>query len=348
MKKYCLCILLILAIGCASVPARRVNTRANARYCPTSALIDVNELCQKHDMRYGFDTLDDVVRIFSSEKEMRLLLNSSVGYFDGGIIYLKRAPIYSEGKIFIPAEIEKIFTSGLRVPFKPPFTIKTIVIDPGHGGKDPGAISPTGLMEKEINLKVAKYLEDELRKRGFRVILTRSRDTFLTLEERVNVAKKYSADLFVSVHANSNRAKYVSGIEVYYLSPSHFNSNERSIKLAKIDSVWPKGMTFSAKAILWDLLLTKNYAISVEFSQVLYSTFKNLGFKVKVPRKGPYYVLKSAYVPSVLVEIGYLSNKYEEKVLRRTYYQKQIAESIALGIVSLNKTYTRLARADAR
>ena len=73
-----------------------------------------------------------------------------------------------------------------------------------------------------------------------------------------------------------------------------------------------------------------------------------MGFKVKVPRKGPYYVLKSAYVPSVLVEMGYLSNKYEEKILRRTYYQKQIAETIALGIVSLNKRYTRFARSDAR
>jgi N-acetylmuramoyl-L-alanine amidase len=344
MRKYSLCILLIFVIGCAGVPTKRIS----ARYCPTSALIEVSELCQKHDMRYGFDTLDDVVRIFSSEKEMRLLLNSCVGYFDGGIIYLKRAPIYSEGKIFIPAEIEKIITSGLRVPFKPPFTIKTIVVDPGHGGKDPGAISPSGLREKEINLKVAKYLEAELRKRGFRVILTRSRDTFLTLEERVNVAKKYKADLFVSVHANSNRTKYVSGIEVYYLSPSRLNSKERSVKLAKIGSVWPRSMPFSAKAILWDMLLTKNYAISVEFSHALYSTFKNLGFKVKVPLKGPYYVLRSAYVPSVLVEIGYLSNKYEEKILRRKYYQKNIAESIALGIVSLNKTYTRLARKDAR
>ena len=293
MRKYLIFILAIFVMGCASVPTRR----ATARYLPSSYFIEVGEFCQKYGMNHGFDTLDDVVRISSSEKEMRLLLNSRVGYLNGGIFYLKNPPLYSEGKIFIPSEIERVITRGLKIPFKAPFEIKTIVVDPGHGGKDPGAISPTGLEEKDINLNVAKYLEKELRKRGFKVILTRSRDTFLTLEERVSVAKKYNADLFVSVHANSNRAQYVSGIEVYYLSPSHFNSKERSLKLAKIDSVWSGSVPFSARAILWDMLLTKNYAISVEFSHALHSTFKNMGFKVKVPRKAPYYVF-GPYAPS--------------------------------------------------
>ncbi|MFA7677706.1 MAG: N-acetylmuramoyl-L-alanine amidase, partial [Candidatus Omnitrophota bacterium] len=138
----------------------------------------------------------------------------------------------------------------------------------------------------------------------------------------------------ISIHANANHSSKISGVEIYYLSPFRLNSSERALKLAKTENFNGKKYPTDVKAILWDLLITKNYASSVQFSNTLYFAFKNLGFKVKPPRKAPFYVLRFAYVPSVLVEMGYLTNCYEEKILRKKYYQKQIARAIALAVES--------------
>ena len=327
--------------GCAHTPSSR--SRRSKDFDPQE-FVEVSDFCNKHNLSLSFDTLDDMVRLSNGEKEMRVLLNSLVGYLNGGIFYLNDSPHYNQGKIFLPKELDKVISSENVLSLRQPFEIKTIVIDPGHGGKDPGAISPTGLKEKDINLKVAKLLKEDLEKRGFKVILTRARDAYLTLQERVDVAKRYNADLFVSLHANSNKAKYISGIEVYHLSPSRLNSVKRAVKLARADSEWQDKVPLDARTILWDMMLTKNYALSVEFSNAFYKTFKDMGFEVKSPRRAPFYVLENAHVPSVLVEMGYLSNQYEEKVLRKSYYQKQIAETIALGVINLTKRYKKLAR----
>ncbi|UCD15426.1 MAG: N-acetylmuramoyl-L-alanine amidase, partial [Candidatus Omnitrophota bacterium] len=205
--------------------------------------------------------------------------------------------------------------------------------------------STKGMKEKDLNLKVAKLLKDDLAKTGFKVVLTRNKDVFLSLKERVDVAKKINADLFISIHANSNRARFVRGVEFYYLSPVQFDSQERAGSLVKEKELWAsKGLSDEAQAILWDMLLTKNYALSVDFVNRLYSTFKNLGFKVRTPKSASFYVLKCASVPSILIEMGYLSNKYEERSLGRKSYQKQISEAIALSVVSLNKRYTSLVK----
>jgi len=304
-----------------------------------SDYISLEDFCGKHGLEYQFDTIDDVIRVFSSEKEVKVLLNSVVGSADGTVFYLKKAPVYFKGEILLPRQLEKIVFSKDFAVFKPLFSVDTIVIDPGHGGKDPGAVSACGLYEKTVNLAISKYLKDRLEKEGFKVFLTREKDVYLSLQDRVDIAKKRDADLFVSIHANSNRSKKVSGVEVYHLSPTQLNSHERSIKLAKSEDFKGKDISCGAKAILWDLLITKNYSFSVEFSNILYFNFKNLGFKVKPPKKAPFYVLRYACTPSVLVEAGYLSNHYEEKALRRRHYQKQIAEGVALSIMSLKNRY---------
>jgi len=175
---------------------------------------------------------------------------------------------------------------------------------------------------------------------GFKVILTRNKDVFVSLAQRANIAKQHNADLFVSIHANANRSRKVDGVEIYYLSPAHLKAQERSVRLARSENFQGKSMSLDTKAILWDLLIRKNYCLSVELSDIFYLTFKNLGFNIKPPRKAPFYVLKYAYVPSILIEMGYLSNVYEEKTLRKKYYQKQIAQAIALGISSLKRRHT--------
>jgi len=335
MKRIIIVLVLILTTACATAPHRGSGVRVS-----NSDYIDIVSFCKKHNYEYSFDTIDDLVRIYSPDKDIKLLLNSAVGTLSGSIFYLKKPPVYLKGKILLPRQLEKIITSGEFVSFRPLFTIKTIVVDAGHGGKDPGAISSRGLQEKTINLRVAKYLKQELEQMGFNVILTRSRDSFLTLAQRTNIAKKHNADLFVSVHANSNHSRKVSGVEIYYLSPSRLKSQERSVRLARSENFQGKNMPSDVKAILWDLVIRKNYGFSVELSDIFYLTFKNLGFNIKPPKKASFYVLRYAYVPSILVEMGYLSNRYEETALRKKHYQKQIAHAIALGISSLKRRHS--------
>jgi len=307
--------------------------------------IDINSFCKKYDFDYDFDTLDDMVRIYSSNREIKLILNSVVGSINGKTVYFNSPPLYSKGIIRLPEELERIVSLQENIAFKPSYKVKTIVVDPGHGGKDPGAISVSGMKEKDLNLKVAKLLKDDLVMKGFRVVLTRDKDIFLSLRERVEISRKVNADLFVSIHANSNRTRSVSGVEFYCLSPSKFDSQKCAESIVKEENLWfSKQLSSDEQAILWDMLLTKNHALSVEFGNRLYSTFKNLGFKPKVPKSASFYVLKCAYVPSVLIEIGYLSNIYDEKSLRRQSYQKQISEAITLGVVSLNDRYTSLVK----
>ncbi|MCF7907530.1 MAG: N-acetylmuramoyl-L-alanine amidase [Candidatus Omnitrophica bacterium] len=337
-RKAAACFLFLICsvlVGCATT-----HYKGSQRYVSICDYIELESFCKKHNFTYSFDTIDDVIHLNSNDKEIKLLLNSPVVVKNGSFFQLKSPPLYRNGKILLPPQLTKLISKGPAVSFKPTFQLKTIVIDPGHGGKDPGAISRSGMQEKKINLIVADYLKQELERQGFKVVMSRSRDTYLTLAERTGVAKSHNADLFVSIHANSNRSSSVNGTEIYYLSPSRLNSRERALRLAKSENFYGKSLSPDTKTILWDLLIAKNYALSVEFSNILHFTFKNLGFKVASPKQASFYVLRFAYVPSVLVEIGYLSNSYEEKALRKKHYQKQLAQAIALGITSLNKRYS--------
>jgi len=337
MRKVFIVLILVFINACATT-----HYKGSSISVSKSDYIDLASFCKKYKFEYNFDTIDDLVRIYSSDKEIKLLLNSSVGTLDGSIFYLRSPPIYIKGEILLPRQLESIITSGEFVSFRPLFNIKTIIIDPGHGGKDPGAISSRGLQEKTVNLSISRYLKNELEQMGFNVILTRSSDSFLSLAQRTNIAKTNNADLFVSIHANSNHSPQVSGVEIYYLTPSKLRAQERSIQLARTEDFQGRIIPTDAKAILWDLLIRKNYGFSVELSDIFFLTFKNLGFNIKSPKKAAFYVLRFAYVPSILVETGYLSNRYEEKALRKKHYQKQIAHAIALGISSLKKRHSTL------
>ena len=337
IRGYFFLLLLILLPGCASTGGYKVPSLGQG-------YISVQDFCRKHNLEYSFDTVDDIVRIFSADVETQLMLNSAVGYHNGNIFSMNGSPFYVQGQIFLPNSVEEALYGLKDADLRVPFMVKTIVIDPGHGGKDPGAISPWGAREKDINLRVAKMLENELKTRGYRVILTRSRDMFLELSERVAVAKRYNADLFISVHANANKSRYMSGPEVYYLTPAKLDSVNRSLQLAR--SLGPWGMTpnFSARVILWDLMLTKSYSLSIESAQIVYSTLKNMSFSIKPPRAANYHVLRNAYTPAILVETGYLTNAQEARMLVSPNYQKQLAQALASAVVYLNKRHTDVAK----
>lgn len=216
--------------------------------------------------------------------------------------------------------------------------IRRIVVDPGHGGHDPGAVGPSGIQEKDvvlaIGLKLRALLKEEL---GLDVVMTRSSDVFIPLEERTAIANKVNADLFLSVHANAAPNRSAAGIETYYLNLA---KTDKVAQLAAKENGTSLEKVSVLQAILFDLManykLNDSAHLADEVQKSLYkkirsgySDVKNLGVK-----QGPFYVLVGATMPSILVETAFLSNAQEESRLKEVAYQEMAAEGILEGVRS--------------
>ena len=214
--------------------------------------------------------------------------------------------------------------------------IKRIVIDPGHGGKDPGTCSPSGLKEKDIvldvALKVAKILREKL---GCEVILTRDRDVFVPLEERTAIANAKEADLFLSIHVNAAPNHDAHGIETYVLDLA---SNKDAMRLAAMENATSAKQISDLQSILLDLMQNSKINESLKLAGLVqekmvnglnqkFSDVSNLGVK-----KAPFVVLIGAQMPSILTEIAFLSNPEEEKRLKNEAYLTDVATQISGGV----------------
>ncbi|MGL2560281.1 N-acetylmuramoyl-L-alanine amidase [Helicobacter pylori] len=218
---------------------------------------------------------------------------------------------------------------------------KKIVLDAGHGGKDCGAMSANLVCEKEIVLEVVKFLHKELKKRGYSVLLTRDKDIYIDLVARTELANKKSADLFISVHANSIPKRSTSnahGIETYFLSTAR---SERARKVAEQENKDDVNlMDYFSKSLFLNslntqrLIVSNKLAIDVQYG-MLQSVRKNYPDVVDGGvREGPFWVLAGALMPSILIEIGYNSHAIESKRIQSKLYQKILAKGIADGIDS--------------
>ncbi|WQW08442.1 N-acetylmuramoyl-L-alanine amidase [Helicobacter pylori] len=218
---------------------------------------------------------------------------------------------------------------------------KKIVLDAGHGGKDCGAMSANLVCEKDIVLEVVKFLYKELKKRGYSVLLTRDKDIYIDLVARTELANRKSADLFISVHANSIPKRSTSnahGIETYFLSTAR---SERARKVAEQENKDDVNlMDYFSKSLLLNslntqrLIVSNKLAIDVQYG-MLQSIRKNYPDVVDGGvREGPFWVLAGALMPSILIEIGYNSHAIESKRIQSKPYQKILAKGIADGIDS--------------
>ncbi|WP_305864821.1 N-acetylmuramoyl-L-alanine amidase family protein [Helicobacter pylori] len=218
---------------------------------------------------------------------------------------------------------------------------KKIVLDAGHGGKDCGAMSANLVCEKDIVLEVVKFLHKELKKRGYSVLLTRDKDIYIDLVARTELANKKSADLFISVHANSipkHSTSNAHGIETYFLSTAR---SERARKVAEQENKDDVNlMDYFSKSLLLNslntqrLIVSNKLAIDVQYG-MLQSIRKNYPDVVDGGvREGPFWVLAGALMPSILIEIGYNSHAIESRRIQSKPYQKILAKGIADGIDS--------------
>lgn len=216
---------------------------------------------------------------------------------------------------------------------------RIIVLDPGHGGVDPGAIGVSGAYEKNITLAMAKELKEHLEDNyGFKVYLTRSRDIFIPLRERVKIARKYEADLFLSIHADSAYNRKAQGLSVYTLSETASDKEAAALaeKENKADIV--AGLNFAEHSkevsdILLNLAQRETMNRSAEFASFMVQEMRKSTHTLdNTHRFAGFAVLKAPDVPSVLMELGYLSNRNEEKLLQQRAYRKKLATSAGRAI----------------
>ena len=218
--------------------------------------------------------------------------------------------------------------------------LRTVVIDPGHGGDDPGAKGPSGLLEKRVALEIAKLLKIELEKnKSLKVVMTRSTDIFIPLPKRSEIANTERGDIFVSIHANASRKRQASGVSTYVFdnATDTYSKNLEAIENASILNGEKEESDFLS---LMFKSMTKNYFTnqSVELAALVqksmvnqlrgnYKRVRDLGVK-----QARFYVLWNTEMPSILVETSFISNRREEQRLKSKFYQQRIAASIARGL----------------
>lgn len=218
---------------------------------------------------------------------------------------------------------------------------KTIVIDAGHGGDDVGAVGPNKEYEKTVNIKVSQYLYSILKQRGYKVYLTRNNDNFIKVMDRTILANEKNADIFISVHTNAvpkEKANQVSGIETFFLSPAR---SERAKRVAALENKSDiREMSDSSKDVFLESLnrprITASHKLAIDVQAGLLQSTKTKYKDIKDSgvREGPFWVLVGAQMPSILVELGYISHNIESKRLYNKEYQQLLANGIANGVDS--------------
>ena len=246
------------------------------------------------------------------------------------------APVHRTSETAPPATAPSLGKLPTRPTPPPQKSFRTIVIDPGHGGKDSGAKGHHGTEEKEVTLQIGLQLRDLLAKLGnTRVLMTRERDVFVELEDRAKFANSNEADLFVSIHVNSHPQRNVKGLEIYHFGEA---KDQRALEVAAREN----GTPLSSTGVGWeylvaDLLTAKKIEESLELAWAtkeamvghLNGRYNSVDHGVK---SAPFYVLRYTSMPSILTEIAFVSNPAEEKLMRTRSFQTHVAEALFDGV----------------
>jgi len=225
--------------------------------------------------------------------------------------------------------------------------IDTVVIDAGHGGKDPGAIGYSKVKEKDLVLPMALTLGKLIQQKmpDIKVVYTRKRDVFIPLWKRTKIANDVSANLFISIHCNSNVSSRPNGYETYFVSA------DKNIKATDVvlkensaiefeesqDRKRYEGVNFILAAMLQSDNIKRSQFLASEVQNSLKLKLSKIGMTSRGVKQGPFWVLVGATMPNILVECGYISNKHEEKLLRKQTTQKKIAEGVFAGLMKYKK-----------
>lgn len=224
--------------------------------------------------------------------------------------------------------------------------LSRVVIDAGHGGHDEGTRGPTGLLEKDLVLDVALRLGALIEQRlGAEVVYTRSTDVFVPLEERTAIANRAEADLFLSIHANSSPIKSISGSEVYFLS---FATSKEAMDLAGRENAGTNKSIHELQDLLKKIALNEKVTESQEFAtrvqRELYGAWNRMSgaSRNRGVKKAPFVVLIGAHMPSVLSEVGFISNPHDEALLKKGEQRQRLADALFRGVNAYASTLSRM------
>ena len=270
---------------------------------------------------------NNIKNIIIKEKSNEVLIT----FFD--FAYLKKIFLINSDKkprLVIDYQIKEKFNND---------NVKVLVIDPGHGGRDSGAVGIRNILEKNVTLSIAKKLKEKFKSdKKYKVILTRTNDKYLKLKERVRKARKFKADLFISLHADYHRNKKVNGVSVYTLSEKASDKEAAALARRENKEDLIEGLDLSSESkevtnILIDLAQRETMNQSSIFVNFLIKEFKkNTKLLQRTHRFAGFAVLKAPDIPSVLIEMGYLSNIKDSGLLVDSSYHKKITNSIFEGV----------------
>lgn len=252
---------------------------------------------------------------------------------------LAKKPIASPATPAQPAARKALPKPVVELPWRQGTRDVIVIIDPGHGGKDPGATGPRGTHEKNVVLAISKDLATFINKQpGMKAVLTRRGDYYLTLRQRLKVAREHNGDIFVAIHADAYHKRSSRGASVYALSQRGASSEAARWLAAKENYSELGGVNLEDKSdllrsVLIDLSQTATIGSSLQLGSDVLHALKHIGqlHRTRV-EQAPFVVLKSPDIPSILIETGFISNPIEERRLNSSYYQKRIASAIFKGM----------------
>ena len=360
-RHFTLILFLAILTGCATAPVRGSFSINGPIYSVGDCTyIGIGSVVNAYDIDSKWDSVGKKLTLLSGSKRAEFALGSGIALVDGVPYKLENPVIMRKSVILIPKDFSESILAGLFLekqvtafsgceslqPTSLYHTVRRIVLDPGHGGKDPGAIAKCGLREKDIVLDIAQRIKRHLERESIEVRLTRYDNTFISLWKRADIANKYSADFFISIHANAARSRHARGFEVFYLSEA-VDDNARAVAAAENASLKYEDSSFgnmrpssSLEATLWDIEYSENRRESIELAKsITESACGKLNLKNRGQKGASFYVLKGAKMPSVLVEVGFISNAQEAMLLRDPSYRENIAKSIACGIINYKDEY---------
>jgi N-acetylmuramoyl-L-alanine amidase len=344
----CLTIIILLT-GCAPrltrPPGGYQRLKSQSFLIDNQRYISLASFCQAYALDWKWSSVSQHLFLSNPHLYITLRCDSSIALVNGNVEYLPAPLLMKKSNVIIPLALAKtIDTIYTREPKERLYRLKTVVIDAGHGGRDPGAIGRNGLKEKDVVLDIALKLKRLLESENIKVVMTRETDNFVSLWRRAYIANNSGADFFISIHANASRSRYSYGFEVYYLSNA-IDNEARAVAAAENAALQFEESSIDTQnvnlnATLWDLVLEENRTESLQMADILCKTAsKELRIKDRGVKTARFYVLKGVHTPAVLVEVGFITNRYEEKQLKGDFYRRQIAQALALGIMEYKRVY---------
>jgi N-acetylmuramoyl-L-alanine amidase len=358
-----ICAGVLFAAGCAGQgPYLKLDPtlQADIRVFESVQYVPLMRICEAYSLDCKWDSVTRVA-VIAKNGNIILRAGSDRILVNGNERKLTTPVVFTNSTVYVPTGFVRndlaLIVRALpveKVPEKIPaarapgkYAIKKIIIDPGHGGKDPGAIGRRSkIRERDLTLAISKKLKRILEDHGITVLMTRDRDVFVSLPRRVRAANLSGADLFISIHINASRSRMMNGFECYYLSEAT-DDNARAVEAFENASLDPDEGTVlehykGLDKTLWDIKLTENRRESAELaSDICKAVDASLAARSRGIKTAKFYVLKWTRIPAVLVEAGYISNKFEELKFRDERYIDRITDVIAKGVLAFKDKYER-------